>query len=758
MASGFQTNKNDLGLILNEIESLPTLSSVAVRVLELSGRDDAEVKEISALIESDPALAARILSMCRRADRATSNDIVRIDRAVVQLGMDAVRAALLSVELFGVINGDESAQGECAFDREGFWRHSLGVACASEQIALAHRDELGINPGAAFIAGLVHDLGKLALHWVLPKAYGRVLNASGGSRTDLAALERRALGVDHFVAGKRLAEHWRLPHVLQDVMWLHAQPEEAVPVLPHRAVVGIVGTADALVRSLHIGWSGEGAERVDLETLCASWSMDVERVRGVGGGVHGAVSERAKALGFGDEPGEALLLQSIGRANQRLGSMAAALELRARDRVRLSSGIDAISKFASESAGASSIAAMCGAVMRSAEELAESTGERGTFAVFWRSREGGVWRLFGGNRGRDASEHVLGSQPAEGGFAFGASRSGELTLGDTAFLRWARQELESTCGSDCEITFVPVLNRGGAVALLAHDRGALREAAGDDVLASLAAVWGMALMGTGQHAGARGVSERLAETNMRLAEAQSALVEGRSMAMLGRLTAGAAHEMNNPLMVISGNAQKLHHLVRGDEAMDATVGVIEASEKLSDLIGALHMLASPPEPKFAGVRAGELVDGAVSIVVARYGEAARERIVIDTEEGLPDVWVDGGQMRQVIAELVLNGLESDEDAKVRVMTRFGDRDGRVDMRIVDTGPGMGRKTLEHACDPFYSHREAGRGVGLGLARSRRFAEMNGCEWKLNSEVGVGTSAEIGIPHRRAENAASGRAA
>lgn len=230
------------------------------------------------------------------------------------------------------------------------------------------------------------------------------------------------------------------------------------------------------------------------------------------------------------------------------------------------------------------------------------------------------------------------------------------------------------------------------------------------------------------------------------------------MAMLGQMTAGAAHEMNNPLMVISGNAQKLHHLVRGDDAMDATKGVIEASEKLSGLIGALHVLASPPEPNFEGVSVGALVDGAVSVAVERHGEGARERVVIEVEEGLPEVWVDAGQMRDVITELVLNGLESAEDAKVRVISRFDDQDGRVEMRIADTGPGMGRKTLEHACDPFYSCREAGRGVGLGLARSRRFAEMNGCEWKLESEVGVGTSAQIGIPHRRGEEAAAGQAA
>ncbi len=757
-----QTNSQDLELILHEIESLPTLSSVAVRVLDLSGRDDAELQEIAALIESDPTLSARILSMCRRADRTTANDVISVERAVVLLGLDAVRAAMLSVELFGVISGEQDLEGAGTFDREGFWCHSLAVACASEEIAKAHREEIGIKPSAAFVAGLVHDLGKLALHWVLPKAYERVLRGAAGSRTDLASIERRALGVDHFVAGKRLAEHWQLPHALQDVMWLHGQPEVAVPDLAHRKLVGIVCTGDALARSLHVGWSGDGFEDVDLRGLCDSWSFDIDRVRRAGEGVHRAVAERAKSLGLGDEPGEKLLLESIGEANKRLGVMAGSLERRSRDKAQLMRGVDAITKFSSESAGVSSLGAACGAVLRSAASIGCGVDERGVFALFWRSREGAAWRLFVSNTEQGAVERSLDSQPEGGGQEFGTSRSGELTLGGTSLLRWAREQMKLHCGVCDEVSFVPLLKRGGAAALLAHDRGAIGARVGDEVLASIASVWGLALAGAGQHSGARGVSERLAQANMKLAETQSALIEGRSMAMLGRMTAGAAHEMNNPLAVISGNAQKLRCLVRGDEAMDTTNTIIDASEKLSDLISALHTLASPPEPEFEVVEPEGLIESAVTLALTRLGEQVHDkvsdRIIIEVEDALPEVWVDAGQIRQVIAELVLNGLESSPDAEVRVLARLSDRDGRLEVRIADNGPGMSRETLGHACDPFFSHRDAGRGVGLGLARSRRFAEMNGCGWMLSSEIGVGTSVEIRVPLLSGRDAATDRAA
>ncbi|HVZ94281.1 MAG TPA: HDOD domain-containing protein, partial [Phycisphaerales bacterium] len=85
-----------LELILQQIDSLPTLSSVATRVLALSGSSESDVREIVRLIESDPALTVKLLSLCRRAERGLGGSITTVERAVVMRGMDAVRAAMLS--------------------------------------------------------------------------------------------------------------------------------------------------------------------------------------------------------------------------------------------------------------------------------------------------------------------------------------------------------------------------------------------------------------------------------------------------------------------------------------------------------------------------------------------------------------------------------------------------------------------------------------------------------------------------------------
>ena len=169
-----ETSRSErIELILHQLQSLPTLSTIAARLLSLTSRDDSEIREIVEVIESDPALTTRILALCRRAEKGLSSKITTIDRSVVLLGIEAIRNAVLSLEIYGLFNSeDDSDAGEAetseappsGFDRLAFWKHSIGVAVASELIAeLEHHPE-EINPHEAFVAGLLHDLGKLECH------------------------------------------------------------------------------------------------------------------------------------------------------------------------------------------------------------------------------------------------------------------------------------------------------------------------------------------------------------------------------------------------------------------------------------------------------------------------------------------------------------------------------------------------------------------------------------------------------------------
>src|SRR5688572_1568220 len=93
------TSAKQAELILRELDALPTLPSVAARLMAITGSDDADVHEVIRLVEADPAVTAKVLSLCSRAAVGMSRQVTTVDRAVVMLGLDAVRSAVLSVQV-----------------------------------------------------------------------------------------------------------------------------------------------------------------------------------------------------------------------------------------------------------------------------------------------------------------------------------------------------------------------------------------------------------------------------------------------------------------------------------------------------------------------------------------------------------------------------------------------------------------------------------------------------------------------------------
>lgn len=137
MQSASSSKARRVELILHELESLPTLSAVAVRILALTTDEDAEAKEVIRLVSSDPALASKVLALCRCHDRGRGSRVTTVERAVLLLGFEAVRCAVLSVQVFEVLDritsqGGERLERNPVFDREAFWLHALATAAVSE--------------------------------------------------------------------------------------------------------------------------------------------------------------------------------------------------------------------------------------------------------------------------------------------------------------------------------------------------------------------------------------------------------------------------------------------------------------------------------------------------------------------------------------------------------------------------------------------------------------------------------------------------
>lgn len=750
-----------LELILQQLDSLPTLSPIAVRVLAMMDSPDADLRQIASAIEADPALTAKILSMCRRASLGIATTITTVDRAAVMLGLEAVQAALLSVEVYELFSaraeGDEPGVAparQSSLDRRELWRHCLAVACGAELIAERHAETMeGFRPQEAFVAGLLHDLGKLALDAVLPRSFARVAELAETRQLNIAEVERRVLGLDHHRAGKRLAEHWGLPHALQDVIWLHGQALDALPDVPHRGLVSVVSAADHLARALHLGWSGNFAPLEETPVVLRRLGLDPKRVGGIERQLHARLAERSADLGLGVAAESTMLLESIARANRRLGRLAGLLEQRAGAQSLQSRTLDAIAQFHARQSARRTFTDAARDVVRSAREVLGS----GRCALVFQTRRGSAWTVYRFSLDGQTAQHTT-LERAPGGRDL-ADLIDPLRLGadGAGLLAWLSDRLGALLGSPEGARLMPLASGTGLTALLLHECATPESLATGAGVSALASTWGSALAAACQHDGARRLGEQLAEANRRAAEAQAVMIEARSMARLGEMAAGAAHEMNNPLTVISGQAQILSRQMESGPGAGAARSIVQASEKLTELITSLHLLAEPPAPartptdildvlhqaaRLARQRMGLSPDGAGAAPGSGGPRGGAPGVLVVYQSPIPPVWIDGGQIVLAVTELIVNALQAQPRSIVEVRVHIDPFDDRLMISVVDDGAGMSAHALEHAFDPFFSELPAGRRTGLGLTRARRFVDLHGGELVLESQAGKGTTARV----------------
>lgn len=190
---------------LEKIKDLPTLPSVYFKVDKLLKDKQASIENIARIIEVDPAMSTSILRLINSAFygfRAKSNSI---SHAVMILGFNAVKNAIVSVAVLDTLNIKNGIQN---FNITDFWRHSVSVAVLGRQ--LAQRSRL-VAPEDAFIAGLLHDTGKIIMIKYFKEDFINILKIMQEKKCSFSAAEAEATSMDHVQIGAYLARKWQLP-------------------------------------------------------------------------------------------------------------------------------------------------------------------------------------------------------------------------------------------------------------------------------------------------------------------------------------------------------------------------------------------------------------------------------------------------------------------------------------------------------------------------------------------------------------------
>ena len=736
-ASGGSTCSLQAGraeLILQQLDALPTLSSVAVRLLELTTSDDSNASDVIELITADPSLTAKVLKLCACQDRMSGGGVPTIERAVKLLGFDAVRSAVLSVEVFDLFDRTESAGGERvgeqaesekAFDRNAFWRHSLATAVLCESLAASSPSVRDVKPGEAFIGGLLHNLGLLALHVVLPKTIDRVCRFNESHAVSLDEACRRIVGLDHFTAGKRLAEHWRLPHALVDVMWLHGHAFAALPDVPHRSLIGLCGLASAIARSRYAAASGQAPRGEPIEDMCAAMAMPDGVVERASETIDAAVTARGRALGLALERDESNLIDALGRANGALGRMNASLRAKAAASQRHERTLEAIRRFHDAAAPGGSLTGVLGTIVRSAFDLFGGS----VFAFVHQKRVGEAVQFIRFEADGRAVQSKLFPAPPSAGAIADMDDTQQVSGEVLSLLPWLSDEIE-TIADMSSLKLLPLRCGWGVHAVLIHDAPVDgREEA--EALATLTRTWGAAVAACCQHDGAKRLGEDVAAIHRQMMAMQAEVARSRAWAMLGEVAAGAAHEMNNPLTVISGRSQMLANFIEDEGHRSTARQIHENAHRLSELISELRGFAERTTLNMAGFNVHEMVIGVVEEIAHDSGGRGPE-VVVDLQDGLPQMVADEAMIARALGELIRNATETEGSSKVRVSVGIDALDDRWTLSVTDDGEGLSEHVLEHAFDPFFSAKPAGRQTGLGLARVRQIVDAHGGDVTLTN--------------------------
>ena len=229
---------------IEAVRDLPTLPTVALEVNRLLEDVNTRIQDITAAIENDQALTVKILRLVNSAFFGLRGRVGTIARAVVVLGFNTVRSAVLSVSVLEAFSGRGVwIEG---FDIRRFWAHALAVAVTSRQMAEALR---AVPPEDAFTAGLIHDVGKLVLCQYFPDIFARVWDTSVTQGLSFFAAESRHSPLAHPGIGCLLARSWQLPEPLVRAVGMHhARPQSTeIPLWL------VVHAANAVVRAAEAG-------------------------------------------------------------------------------------------------------------------------------------------------------------------------------------------------------------------------------------------------------------------------------------------------------------------------------------------------------------------------------------------------------------------------------------------------------------------------------------------------------------------------
>ncbi len=271
------------------------------------------------------------------------------------------------------------------------------------------------------------------------------------------------------------------------------------------------------------------------------------------------------------------------------------------------------------------------------------------------------------------------------------------------------------------------------------------------------------------------VRVQLEQTNKELKDTQVQLIHAEKMSSLGQLTAGIAHEINNPINfvvnssnIINMNFEEMKEIFQAlmevrdkspdevkdlvqridpeelDESLEIVAEMLQnlnyGADRVTEIVKGLRTFSRFDEAEIKIVDLHENLDSSLLILNNKYKDMELE-IEKEFDENLPQIECYPGQLNQVFVNIINNAIDAigstGEPGKIKIATKALDED-KITISITDTGNGIAKENLEKIFDPFFTTKDVGKGTGLGLSISHSIIQQHSGDIKVNSEVGKGT--------------------
>jgi HD-like signal output (HDOD) protein len=248
--------------LIARIQTLPCMPALYTKIVDELRLPEPSIANISVIVSQDPSMAAKVLQLVNSAFFGLAQQITKLDRAVCLIGLDAIKALVLSARVFTELTKGESL----CICMDTLWEHSVLVGNLAKKLAVAEK-ATSETVNDCLTAGLLHDIGQLILAANLGTEYAQVRALATREEYELNRVEELEFGATHAGLGAYLLGIWGLPDTIVEAVAFHHEPESGLATATGFSALTAIHVANALVHEHCENHSCGAAERLNEEYL-----------------------------------------------------------------------------------------------------------------------------------------------------------------------------------------------------------------------------------------------------------------------------------------------------------------------------------------------------------------------------------------------------------------------------------------------------------------------------------------------------------